>query len=45
MDQFRFGIGTLWIVLTVAAAALLGTDFLLHEIRTILKHRHKPETD
>jgi hypothetical protein len=45
MDQLRFGVGTLWIVLTIAATAILGTDFILHEIRTILKQRRKASTE
>jgi hypothetical protein len=45
MDQLRFGVGTLWIVVTVAAAAILGTDFILHEIRTVIKQRRKTGTD
>jgi hypothetical protein len=32
-------------VLTIAAAAFLGTDFVLHEIRTILKRRRKAGTE
>jgi hypothetical protein len=45
MDQLRFGVGTLWIVITVVAAAILGTDLILYEIRTILRQRRKAGTE
>ena len=38
MDHLRLGLGTVWIVFTVVAAALLGSDFILNEIRAYLRH-------
>ncbi len=45
MVHLRLGIGTLWIIFTVGAAALLGTDFILQEIRIFLRHKRGPESD
>ena len=45
MDHLRFGLGTLWICFTLVAAALLGTDFILHEIRAAVRHHRDSETD
>jgi hypothetical protein len=30
---------------TIGAAALLGTDFILYEIRILVRHRREPRTD
>jgi hypothetical protein len=45
MDDLRYAVGTLWMFLTIGAAALLGTDFILNEIRMILKERRQPKAD
>jgi hypothetical protein len=45
MDRLALGVGTVWIFFTIGAAALLGTDFILHEIRTLIRHDREPETD
>lgn len=45
MESLRFGIGVLWIILTIAAAAFLGTDFILDEIRILRRHRHGSEAE
>lgn len=34
-------LGTFFIVFTIGAAAVLGTDFILHEIRAYLRHRRE----
>lgn len=34
-------LGTFFIIFTVGAATVLGTDFILHEIRTYLRHRRE----
>jgi len=39
MDSLRFGLGTVWLLFTIAAAAFLGTDFVLYEIRMAIRHR------
>ncbi len=44
MDHLRFGLGTLWIFLTIIAAALLGTDFILHEIRIAIRNHRESGT-
>lgn len=44
MDHLGLGLGTLWLLLTVAAAAILGTDFILHEIRILLRDRHESKS-
>ncbi len=44
MEHLRFGLGTIWIFFTIVAAAFLGTDFILHEIRTIIRHRRDSGT-
>jgi len=44
MDHVRLGLGTLWMIFTVVAAALLGTDFILHEIRSYLRHHRDSGT-
>jgi hypothetical protein len=44
MDHLRFGIGTLWLVLTIGAAAFLSTDFILQEIRIIIRQRREAGT-
>lgn len=44
MHDLRFALGTLWIFFTIIAAALLGTDFILHEIRTCLRQHRESET-
>jgi hypothetical protein len=41
MDHLRFGIGTLWLALTIGAAAFLSTDFILQEIRIVKKERRE----
>lgn len=38
MHDLRFGLGMIWIVFTMVAAALLGTDFILHEIRSAIRN-------
>lgn len=45
MDHVKFGIGAVWILLTLGAAALLGTEFILQEIHTYLKHRREREAE
>ena len=45
MDHLRFGLGTLWIFFTIAAAAFLGTDFILYEIRIAIRHRRESDTE
>jgi hypothetical protein len=44
MDHLRFGIGTLWLALTIGAAAFLSTDFILQEIRIVKKERREAGT-
>ncbi len=44
MDHLRIGLGTFWILFTVVAATLLGTDFILHEIRVALRNHRESET-
>lgn len=44
MEHLRFGLGTIWIICTLVAAAFLGTDFILHEIRTIIRHHRDSGT-
>jgi hypothetical protein len=39
MEHLRVSLGTIWIICTLVAAAFLGTDFILYEIRTIVRHR------
>jgi hypothetical protein len=43
MDHVRFGIGTVWLVLTIGAAVLLGAEFISHEIHAFIKQRREPE--
>jgi hypothetical protein len=45
MDHIRFGLGALWIFFTIVAAAFLGTDFILHEIRTLIRQHRESETE
>jgi len=42
-DHVRFGIGTVWLVLTIGAAVLLGAEFISHEIHAFIKQRREPE--
>ena len=44
MDQLRFGLGAVWIFFTILAAALLGTDFILNEIRVFLRDHRESGT-
>jgi hypothetical protein len=44
MDPLRIGLGTLWILITVVAAALLGTDFILYEIRVAIRNHRESGT-
>jgi hypothetical protein len=37
----HLSLGTFWIIFTVGAATVVGTDFILHEIRTYLRHRRE----
>lgn len=45
MESLSFGMGVLWIILTIGAAAFLGTDFILDEIRILLRHRHGSDAE
>ena len=45
MDQLTAGIGAAWIVLTLVAATFLGTEFVLHEILTVVRRRRSPELE
>ena len=38
MEHLRLSLGTIWIICTLVAAAFLGTDFILHEIRAMIRH-------
>ena len=42
MDHFTIRLGTAWLVLTILAAAFLGTEFILQEILSLIKHRRGP---
>jgi hypothetical protein len=44
MDHLTLGLGTVWIVFTIIATALLGTDFILSEIRSIIRNHRESET-
>jgi hypothetical protein len=44
MDHLRFGLGTIWILFTIIATALLGTDFILHEIRAVIRSHRESGT-
>lgn len=44
MEHLRLGLGTIWLFFTIVATALLGTDFVLNEIRTALQHRRESDT-
>jgi len=45
MDHLTAGIGVVWIILTIVAATLLGTEFILHEILTVVRRRRSPEME
>jgi len=42
MDHFTIRLGAVWLFLTILAAAFLGTEFILHEIHSLIKHRRDP---
>jgi hypothetical protein len=44
MNEIRFGLGTVWIIFTILATALLGTDFILNEIRSYFRRDGESET-
>lgn len=45
MDHLRSGLGTVWIFFTIIAAALVGTDFILREIRTTIRHHRESDRE
>jgi hypothetical protein len=45
MDHFTVGVGAVWIFLTIGAAAFLGTEFVLQEVRTLIKQRRDPKAE
>jgi hypothetical protein len=45
MDRIRFGIGAVWILLTIGATAFLGTEFVIHEIHAFIRHRRDGEPE
>lgn len=40
MDRMTMRIGTVWMLLNLAAAGFLAPEFLVHEIRSRIEARH-----
>jgi hypothetical protein len=45
MDPLTIHVSAAWIVVTLLAAAFLGTEFILHEIVALVRHRRNQERD
>jgi hypothetical protein len=45
MDHMTMGVGDAWILLSIGAALVLGTEFVLHEIHSLLRRRRDPEAE
>ena len=42
MDHLTIRVGAIWLILTIVAAAFLGTEFIFQEIYSLIKHRRGP---
>jgi UPF0716 family protein affecting phage T7 exclusion len=41
MDHMTLGIGALWMLLNLIAAAFLGAEFIVQELRGLMTRRHE----
>jgi hypothetical protein len=39
------GVGAAWMFLTIVAAAFLGSEFVVQEIRVLIRRRRDPEAE
>jgi hypothetical protein len=44
MQDLRLELGTIWIVITMIAGAFLGTEFIVNEIRSAIRHHRESGT-
>jgi UPF0716 family protein affecting phage T7 exclusion len=45
MEHLQLGLGTIWLLFTIVATAFLGSDFILHEILTVIRRRRDSDAE